>query len=105
MKIVILANTVHTNTLTGGDKIFVECAKRWIARRHDVTIITNEVGRTYCVNSGIAPAYITVWCASVADTFGVFAAMMTKTIVSVIRGVLFLPKKGGRDVRHIVFSP
>lgn len=82
MKIVIFANIIHTNTLTGGDKIFIECAKRWIAANHSVTIVTNEVGKEYCFQNGIERQNITVWSASWADKCGVYFAMIIKAIVA-----------------------
>lgn len=84
MKIVIIANTVYTNTLTGGDKIFVECAKRWIKKGHSVLIITNEAGRDYCLQNGIRKKNISVWSNSWADRYGVYVSMIVKTMVSVV---------------------
>jgi len=84
MNIVIFANTVYTNTLTGGDKIFVECAKQWMAKGHDVLIITNEAGRDYCLQNGVRKKRIVVWTNSWADRFGVYASMVLKALISVV---------------------
>lgn len=93
MKIVIFANTVHTNTLTGGDRIFAECAKRWIAGNHRVKIVTNEVGLAYCENLGVAGRAITTWSASWADAWGVYIAMTVKAALSVLRSIPFAFRK------------
>lgn len=82
MKIVIFANIIHTNTLTGGDKIFIECAKRWIVAKHSVTIVTNEVGKEYCLQNGIQNEHIIIWSSSWADRAGVYFAMFTKAIIA-----------------------
>ncbi len=92
MNILIFANAIHRNTLTGGDKVFVEYAKRWIRWGHVVTIVTNEAGRQYCISNGLAKKYIILWHASWTDRYGVYSAMLTKTISSFLRGLLFYPK-------------
>lgn len=87
MKIIIFANIIHTNTLTGGDKIFIECAKRWIQKKHNVTIVTNEVGKKYCIQSGIAHSNIIIWSASWVDKEGVYFAMIMKALIAVFHSV------------------
>ena len=84
MKILIYANIVHTNTLAGGDKIFIECAKRWIKSSHEVTIITNEIGKEYCAKNGISPRHISIWKASWADSWGVYFALSYKALVAIL---------------------
>ncbi|KKU88254.1 MAG: Glycosyltransferase [Candidatus Gottesmanbacteria bacterium GW2011_GWA2_47_9] len=93
MHIVAFANGIHTNTLTGGDKIFVEFCKRWILAGHHVVIITNKVGRRYCMRNGIAASHILLWRASWLDRYGVYAAMLGKTVMSFIRGLFLLQKR------------
>lgn len=90
MKIAITANALHTNTLTGGDKIFVECAKRWILWGHSVLIITTEAGYIYCVKNGISPNNILVWRMVFFDRFGFPLAILAKTILSFFYSLLIL---------------
>ncbi|MEI6327023.1 MAG: glycosyltransferase family 4 protein [Candidatus Roizmanbacteria bacterium] len=87
MKILIFANIVHTNTLAGGDRIFIECANKWIQRNHEVTIVTNEVGKAYSLKGGIPPSSISVWSASWADAMGVYIAMTIKAVVGLVHGI------------------
>jgi glycosyltransferase involved in cell wall biosynthesis len=91
MKIVIFGNIVHTNTFTGGDKIFTECAKQWIAQNHDVTIITNEAGVTFCTDRDILRRKILLWRSSFFDRYGVYVSLLVKAIVSFVHGLLFRP--------------
>lgn len=93
MNIVIFANTVYTNTLTGGDKIFVECAKKWISWGHNVVIITNEAGSDYCLQNGIRKKSIIVWTNSWADRWGVYCSMLIKAIVCPVFSFFALPEK------------
>ncbi|MBI5613936.1 glycosyltransferase family 4 protein [Candidatus Gottesmanbacteria bacterium] len=87
MNIVIVAVALHKNTLTGGDKIFVECAKRWILWGHKVKILTNEAGYEYCRSNGIPTNAIEYKQMSWIDASGVYLAMIIKTIVSFFWGV------------------
>lgn len=82
MNIVIHANALHTNTLTGGDKIFVECARRWIAGHHYVVIVTNEAGIKYCRDNGIPKKNLSLWRMSWFDRFGVKIAMPVKMVIA-----------------------
>ena len=84
MRIAIFANALHTNTLTGGDKIFVECARRWIAWGHDVSIITTGSGRDYCLNNDIPRKHIVVWPMAFVDHFGFSLAILAKSIIACI---------------------
>lgn len=104
MNIVIFANIIHTNTLTGGDKIFVECAKRWMSE-HSVTIVTNEIGKKYCMQNGIASDTIIVWNASWADAFGVYVAMIAKAIICCARSLFFKRKNVDITFASSLFLP
>src|SRR5688572_7250541 len=92
MKIVIFANTVYTQTLTGGDRIFAEFAKKWILWGHEVIIVTNEAGRKFCLHVGVPKENILIWSNSWSDSFGVYLSMFIKTLVCVVRSLFFYKK-------------
>ena len=92
MNIVIFANIIHTNTLTGGDKIFVECAKRWLLE-HSVTIVTNQIGYQYCRENGIPSNNLVIWSASWSDALGVYAAMTVKALICIFHSLFFKLEK------------
>jgi len=93
MRIIAFANIVHTNTLTGGDRIFAECARRWIDDGHDVTVVTNQVGTSFCINIGVRPKNIALWKSSWTDVYGVYVAMFAKAILSTLRGIPYSFRK------------
>lgn len=105
MNIIIVANALHTNTPTGGDKIFVECAKRWIASRHKVLIITNEAGYDYCLKNGVDKKYIILWHMSYYDRYGVYVSMVAKTIISSINSLFIDTGKVDVVFASSFFSP
>ncbi len=55
MRILVIANQLINNEiLTGGDKLFVEIAKRWVAQKHTVEFIVPEVSYDI-INKEIKP--------------------------------------------------
>ncbi len=99
MNIVIFATAVYTDTLTGGDRIFVECAKRWVTLGHHITVVTNEAGEQYCVANGLGASHIILWPTSKSDAMGVYIAMIVKALVSFVRAFWF-----ARERADIVFA-
>lgn len=93
MNIIIFANSLHSQTLTGGDCIFVECAKRWIVLGHTVQIVTTQAGRSYCIHKGIPESSLCVWSMSYIDRFGFSLAILVKTLLTPLYSLaLSLPK-------------
>lgn len=88
MKIVICNTAFHTNTPTGGDTIFVECAKRWVRAGHVVTIFTTESCAAYCQSHGFPKESIRIWPFAVFDTLGYEAAIIIKTVLATLYAVL-----------------
>ncbi len=82
MKIVICNIAFHTNTPTGGDTIFIECAKRWSREGHIVTILTTESCARYCQSHGFPKENIRVWPFAIYDTLGYEAAIFIKTVLA-----------------------
>lgn len=49
LNIFIVSNSqVRDDTLSGGDRILIECAKRWAEKVHDIQLITCEEGYKMC---------------------------------------------------------
>ena len=54
LNIVIVSNSqVRDDILSGGDRIFIECAKRWAEKGHDIQLITCEEGYKMCQRYGL----------------------------------------------------
>jgi glycosyltransferase involved in cell wall biosynthesis len=79
MTIGIFAYSLHSSTFSGGDTIFVECAKRWIKAGHRVMIFTHEAGKSFCMANGIGPSSIWVMPMSGYDTYGFSMSILYKT--------------------------
>jgi glycosyltransferase involved in cell wall biosynthesis len=49
LNITIIANSqTKSDTLSGGDRIFIECAKRWAQKGHNISLITCKEGYEMC---------------------------------------------------------
>jgi hypothetical protein len=78
MKIAIINLAYHTNTPTGGDTIAIECAKSWLSMDNEVSIITTESGKKYCISHGFPKENIVVLPFSFVDSLGYEAAIFLK---------------------------
>ncbi len=87
MNILIFANGIYTDTPTGGDKIFVEIAKRWVRMGHDVTAVTNEAGASYCRQHGLSQKRLILWPSSRFDRVNVYISMFYKAWVGLVYGM------------------
>lgn len=97
MKIIVFANSFFN--LGGGEKIFVEYAKRWQAMGEATQIITNEKGKQFCLEHGFKNQLIIVWPSSWSDKWGILFSSVYKSLISAFRA-FFLPAS---DI-DIVFS-
>ncbi len=73
----------------GGDKIFVEFTKRWSEAGENLTVISNESGRTFCLAHRFPDQLIKVWPSSWTDRFGVFFSMAYKSIYCLLRSFFY----------------
>jgi len=54
LNILITANSqTKGDTLSGADRIFIECAKRWVQREHRISLITCKEGYEMCQRYGL----------------------------------------------------
>lgn len=97
MNVTVFANAYHT--LSGGDRIFAECSRRWLDRGGTVTVVTNEKGAAFCRQSGIPAERTRIWAASASDRFGVLASSAYKSVASMIRALIAKP-----DRTEVLFS-
>jgi glycosyltransferase involved in cell wall biosynthesis len=97
MRIAIFANAF--TSLSGGDKIFVEYAKRWLHSGETVVIITNEKGRIFCLEHGLNENNIEVWKSSFMDKLDIYISGIYKTIISIVKCLSFCSRE-----YDIVFS-
>lgn len=86
MNIRIFANAAHV--MSGGDKIYMEYAKRWKQWGNTIVVTTNEVGRAQSIDHGLFPSDIVLWSSSWFDRLGVLISSIVKTIEPIFRSIL-----------------
>jgi hypothetical protein len=54
LNVVVVSNSqVRDDILSGGDRIFIECAKRWAGKGQNIQVITCQVGHKMCRRYGL----------------------------------------------------
>jgi len=60
----IIANTIIELGMSGGNRIFIECAKRWADKGMTVDMFTSDVGEKLCKDNGLHRAEYVTWSLS-----------------------------------------
>jgi len=64
LNIHIMANAAHGPTLSGGDRIFIECARRWAKAGHKVHVYVWEDGYEMCKRNKLENVEYILWPAA-----------------------------------------
>lgn len=86
----IIANAALGSGLSGSDRIFIECARRWAKIGHDVHVYVWEEGYEMCRRNGLKDVKYTVWPVKFSRVFGFGFLYLARTI-SGITGILKIP--------------
>lgn len=76
----IIANAALGASLSGGDRIFIECARRWAAAGHKVHVYEWEEGYAMCKRNKLDDVRHVIWSASRFKRFGFFTSYLARTI-------------------------
>lgn len=87
MRILIYANTFQS--ISGGEVIAVEVAKKWLSRGHCVALVTTDKGKLFCHHRNLGESSIKAWIPSWIDKFGIYFSSATETILSVVHSLFF----------------
>lgn len=80
----IIANAALGGGLSGGDRIFIECAKRWARTGHEVYVYVWEEGYAMCRRNRLKNVKYVIWRVSPYKNFG-FAILYT---IRTIKGIV-----------------
>jgi len=91
--LIVLANAISSDqSMSGGDKIFIECVKRWSQEKSiTVSVFTSDVGQKLCVNNGLKNITYVSWSSTKLRTLGIPIFYLIGTIkasVLILRLVL-----------------
>lgn len=57
----IIANTMIEPGMSGGNRIFIECAKRWIKASAKISVFTSDAGEKICEENGLSSVQFFSW--------------------------------------------
>ena len=95
----IIANTIIEPGMSGGNRIFIEFAKRWAEKGVDINVFTSNVGEKLCHDNGLNNCNYVTWVSSKFNSLGNFALY----IIGTIKGITSAFKVSLKD-NHIVYS-
>lgn len=79
LSINIIANGALGPAMSGGDRIFIECARRW-ALEHPVTVFVWEEGYQMCQRNNLENVNLVVWPAARYKKFGFPFLYLVRTV-------------------------
>lgn len=97
----VIANAALGSSLSGGDRIFIECARRWAEAGHKVHVYVWEEGYEMCKRNKLDNVKYIIWSASRFKGFGFFISYLARTIKG-CKQALKLSFRGGNN--NIVYS-
>ena len=95
MDIHIIANAALGPYLSGGDRIFIECARRWASQGHKVTVYVWEEGLEMCRRNNLEGVEYVLWPAARYRKFGFAVCYAMRTLVGIKYALKMKPENMG----------
>jgi len=99
-RISIIANTIIEPGMSGGNRIFIECAKRWLDKGIAIDVFTSDVGEKLCRDNGLNRANYVTWTSSKFRRLGTVILYLIGTV----KGCLIVMKKLRQIDKMIIYS-
>jgi len=96
----IIANTIIELGMSGGNRIFIECAKRWLDKGIAVDVFTSDVGEKLCKDNGLNRANYVTWASSKFRRLGTIILYLIGTV----KGCFIVMKKFRQIDKIIIYS-
>lgn len=104
LRINIIANTIIEPGMSGGNRIFIECAKRWTKQGIKIKVFTSDAGKDLCRLNGLEKVDFKVWNLPYKkERFSKFEAFFLY-ILGVIVGSFNAFKTKFEDEKKIIYS-
>lgn len=97
----IWALAAEATGISGGDKIFIECARQWAAGGHRVTVYTNAAGERMCRSHHLHGVDLAIFATAWAERLGLAIHYFVRTVCAV--GIA-LRLQLDPATHHIVYS-
>jgi glycosyltransferase involved in cell wall biosynthesis len=92
--------------MSGGSRIFIECAKRWLDKGISIDVFTPDVGEKFCKDNGLNRANYVTWASSRFGTIGSFGTLgiIALYIIGLAKGCLITLGESQQLNETIVYS-
>ena len=98
----VIANAALGAGLSGSDRIFIECAKRWAGAGHEVYIYVWEEGYEMCRRNGLDNVKYIIWSVMPYKNLGFTILYMVRTIRGIIETLKMHISENSEDT--VIFS-
>ena len=98
----ISAITLSEGGISGGDKLFIECARRWAQKGCEVNLFVCEAGFRNCQRNKLEGVNYILWPVDGLERLGFTKVLIPKLIVGCIKALQHKPAKLSKQV---FFSP
>jgi glycosyltransferase involved in cell wall biosynthesis len=86
--------------MSGGNRIFIECAKRWLDKGIAINVFTSDVGEKLCRDNGLNKADYVTWVSSKFRRLGAVILYLIGTV----KGCFIALKKTSRENKTVIYS-
>ena len=81
----VIANWVTTGYgMSGGDRIFIECARKWEEEGYEINIYTNECGLRMCQRNNLDKINYILWVSEKYNKLGIYLAGVMRTLKGIL---------------------
>ena len=92
--------------MSGGSRIFIECAKRWLDKGISIDVFTPDVGEKFCKYNGLNKANYVTWTSSKCGRLTKFGTLgiVALYIIGLVKGCLIILRKFQQVNKTIIYS-
>jgi len=94
----IIANAAIGRGLSGGDRIFIECARRWAEKGYKITVYVWEEGYEMCIRNNLKNVEYVIWPASKYKKLGFVFLYLMRTVKGCIEAFRLKPVKESKNI-------
>ena len=98
----ISAITFSEGGISGGDRLFIECARRWAQKGCQVNIFVCKAGLRNCQRNKLEGVNYVLWSVDGLERLGFTNVLIPKLVVGCIKALIYKPAKVSKQV---FFSP
>lgn len=100
----IIANTIIEPGMSGGNRIFIECARRWAKQGIAIRIFTSSVGKELCEKNGLNDVDYVVWSVPYSKARLTRVEAFVFYIIGTLRGCIIALRTSCSESKVLIYS-